>query len=200
MARLTARQKMIYHYIRDYTGDCGCAPSIDEIRQNFSLRSSATVHKHLDAMERRGALRRQRGLARALELIPLQEEQDKPVALPVVTDLTVTDYEGLPRLWVGEWMLPPNAAGGLLFANQGPDQDGYERLSLVVQDCLPPKSTAELVALVLDEHTSVVRHACWGTQVRIFPHGVDRPGFSVSSQRVRYVGRVVNQMYCRREG
>lgn len=65
---LTRRQQTILAYIRDYRARHGIAPTLDEIRRHLGVGSLATVHKHLESMERRGAIRRGSG-ARALELL-----------------------------------------------------------------------------------------------------------------------------------
>ena len=66
---LTRRQHEILEFLRRFQRDHGYAPSLLEIGRAFSLTSPATVHKHLCALEERGAIRRSRGRKRFLELI-----------------------------------------------------------------------------------------------------------------------------------
>ena len=61
LASLTPRQREILEYIRHFLLERGYAPSIPEIGRAFSLTSTATIHKHLKALEERGAIRRMRG-------------------------------------------------------------------------------------------------------------------------------------------
>ena len=68
LASLTPRQREILEYIRHFLLERGYAPSIPEIGRAFSLTSTATIHKHLKALEERGAIRRMRGRQRYLEL------------------------------------------------------------------------------------------------------------------------------------
>ena len=65
---LTRRQREILEFLRHFLRERGYAPSLLEIGQAFSLSSSATIHKHLSALEARGAIRRSRGRRRFLEL------------------------------------------------------------------------------------------------------------------------------------
>ena len=65
---LTPRQREILEFIRRFLTEKGYAPSLKEIGQAFSLSSSATIHKHLTALESRGALRRSKGKRRFLEI------------------------------------------------------------------------------------------------------------------------------------
>ncbi len=65
---LTARQRDILAYIEAYVAEQGIAPTLEEIAAHFSLRSVATVHKHIGNLVARGHLRRGTG-SRSLELV-----------------------------------------------------------------------------------------------------------------------------------
>ena len=66
---LTRRQREILEFLRRFLREHGFAPSLLEIGKAFSLSSSATIHKHLCALEARGAIRRSRGRRRYVELL-----------------------------------------------------------------------------------------------------------------------------------
>jgi repressor LexA len=57
-------------YLRDYIEKHGYAPTLEEIGRHFSLSSLATVHKHLQNLERKGRIRRLANHSRAMELVP----------------------------------------------------------------------------------------------------------------------------------
>ncbi len=63
---LTAKQKNIYDYINKRIEKIGIAPSHKEIAQHFKLSSVATVHEHLQALQKKGYLQKERGQARAM--------------------------------------------------------------------------------------------------------------------------------------
>src|SRR5688572_20722879 len=67
---LTKRQKELLDYLAEYIEQNGYAPTLEEIGRNFSLGSLATVHKHLQNLERKGHIRRQANRSRALEIMP----------------------------------------------------------------------------------------------------------------------------------
>lgn len=67
---LTRRQKQILDYVQSYIVDRGYAPSFEEIAQQFSFRSLATVHEHLTNLERKGYIRRAHNESRSIELVP----------------------------------------------------------------------------------------------------------------------------------
>ena len=67
---LTKRQKELLDYLAEYIEQNGYAPTLEEIGRNFALGSLATVHKHLQNLERKGHIRRQPNRSRALEDTP----------------------------------------------------------------------------------------------------------------------------------
>jgi repressor LexA len=67
---LTRRQKEVLDYLRQHIAAEGIAPSLEEIGRKLGLGSLATVHKHLERLEERGAIRRLKHRSRALEIVP----------------------------------------------------------------------------------------------------------------------------------
>ena len=67
---VTKRQKQLLDYLRTYIEQHGYAPTLEEIGKHFSLSSLATVHKHLQNLERKGRIRRLHHHSRAMEVVP----------------------------------------------------------------------------------------------------------------------------------
>lgn len=78
---LTPRQLEIVSFIRDYFGDKGYAPTMQEIADHLGV-SRPTVFEHIEALEAKGALQRQALRSRGIELAP--ELAGKVSALPLV--------------------------------------------------------------------------------------------------------------------
>lgn len=69
MARkITKRQQQIYDYIRSYQKEKGYPPSVREMAAAVGLSSPSTVHAHLNALEERGLIKRDRTKPRAIEV------------------------------------------------------------------------------------------------------------------------------------
>lgn len=66
---LTKRQRQILDFIEDFMEERGYSPSLEEIAAEFDLSSVATVHKHLTALEERGAIRRGHNQSRSISLV-----------------------------------------------------------------------------------------------------------------------------------
>ena len=65
---LTRRQKEVLDFIIDFVADNGYSPSYEELARGLQLASVATVHKHIEALESRGYLRRGFNQSRSLEV------------------------------------------------------------------------------------------------------------------------------------
>lgn len=71
---LTEKQKVILDYIIMYQGDKGTSPTIQEISGYIGVKSPATTHQHLEALEDKGFIRRHKGLSRGIEVMELVYE------------------------------------------------------------------------------------------------------------------------------
>lgn len=70
MARpLTDRQKEVLDFIQQHVAQKGYPPSIREIGQNFGIKSTNGVRGILQALERKGEIRRSPQLSRGIELV-----------------------------------------------------------------------------------------------------------------------------------
>jgi len=75
MARdLTARQREIFEYIKKMIRSKGRPPSIREIGENFKINSTNGVRAVLEALERKGYIKRDRYTSRGIELLKEADE------------------------------------------------------------------------------------------------------------------------------
>ena len=77
--RLRPRQKQILDLIKEAVATRGYPPSVREIGGSLGLRSPATVHSHLRALEAAGHIRRDPTKPRAIEVL---ESDPSPVSSP----------------------------------------------------------------------------------------------------------------------
>lgn len=66
---LTKRQFQVLAFVDRFVQDKGYCPSFDEIGKNLRLSSLATVHKHINTLERKGFIRRDYNRSRSIEVI-----------------------------------------------------------------------------------------------------------------------------------
>ena len=93
MDELTPRQQEILNFINEEIKKKGYPPSIREIGKAVGLRSSSTVHAHLEKLQSLGYLRRDPTNPRALEVLK-QDEEELPafpegfIPVPIVGRVT----------------------------------------------------------------------------------------------------------------
>ena len=71
---LTARQREIFEFIKGMIRDKGRPPAIREIGERFGIRSTNGVRAVLEALERKGFIRRDRYTSRGIELLKEVDE------------------------------------------------------------------------------------------------------------------------------
>jgi len=113
-AELTAKQKRVLEYIRERMQE-GIMPTIREIGRHMGFSSTGTVRDYLNALEKKGYLKRAQNLARSIEL--LREKLNKIPILASIpagpANIAYEDIEGYVGL---EDMLPRRVAADEVFA------------------------------------------------------------------------------------
>jgi repressor LexA len=66
---LTRRQKQVLDFLVGFINKHGYSPSFEEIGGSLKLSSLATVHKHLQTLERKGFIRRGYNQSRSVEVV-----------------------------------------------------------------------------------------------------------------------------------
>ena len=88
------KQTEIYNYLKQYTEAKGYPPSVREICEAVSLRSTSTVHGHLKRLEKKGLFKRDPTKPRALEITELNENKKEMINIPIIGKVTA----GVPIL------------------------------------------------------------------------------------------------------
>ena len=80
---LTAKQRDLLNFLREYQQEHDHAPSFDEMKDAVGLKSKSGIHRLVSALEERGHIRRLANRARAIEIIeetPVAQTNPKPSA------------------------------------------------------------------------------------------------------------------------
>ena len=79
------RQRQILDFLNSYIDKFGHAPTLVEIAKKFKLKSLATVHEHLQTLEKKGLIKKQSGLSRGIEILDRKiSEIVKGIELPLL--------------------------------------------------------------------------------------------------------------------
>ncbi|MFN3648726.1 MAG: transcriptional repressor LexA [Armatimonadota bacterium] len=113
MKGLTAKQQRVLDVIRGAMRTSGQPPTVREIGREIGVQSSCTVQRHLDALEKKGFIKRDRYKYRSIELTdspipPFTRAVNVPVlgqiaaGLPILAEEQIEDTFPLPMDLVGE--------------------------------------------------------------------------------------------------
>ncbi|KAF0221118.1 MAG: repressor [Geobacteraceae bacterium] len=92
MENLTPRQQQVLDFIADHIDSHGYPPTLREIAQHLGVKGTVSAIHHLEALERKGYLRREAGSSRGI--IVNREPQPEFTQVPVVGVVRA----GLPAL------------------------------------------------------------------------------------------------------
>lgn len=84
--KITPKQQEILNYIKDEILKKGYPPTVREICETVSLKSTSSVHSHLETLEKNGFIRRDPTKPRAIEVCDesFQMVRKEMVSLPVI--------------------------------------------------------------------------------------------------------------------
>jgi len=193
---VTARQKRVLDYIRNYFEVHREAPTIAEIGKEFGMTSSASAHNVVSILEREGLIRRIPNVSRGIELVDqnMQAEKHEIPLLGIVAAgapiEAVLNYEtvSIPRDMMREGrMFALRVRGDSMIDEQIRDHD------LIV---LRAQQTAEngqtVVALIDGIDATVKRFYAGRNQVRLEPANPSyKPIMIRPPERVQIQGVVV---------
>ena len=79
MSKLTSRQRQTYDFICDYLDSHGYAPTLKEIAGYLKISGNLGVLRHLDALEKKGFLRRTMGQSRGIVIFSRSTVKNLPI-------------------------------------------------------------------------------------------------------------------------
>lgn len=94
--RITAKQQEILEFIKEVILSRGYPPTVREICEKVGLKSTSSVHSHLETLEKNGYIRRDPTKPRAIEIVDdsFQMVRTEMVSVPIVGSVAA----GMPIL------------------------------------------------------------------------------------------------------
>ena len=169
MEPLTAKQQAILDFISQQQVDSGYVPTTREIQEHFGFASQTAAVNHLRALERKGAIQRQAGKARAVAVVSALK-REVIVDIPIYGQIAAGLAQ--PATQEDEGMLTVDAAsigvrrGQRTFAlkvrGESMIQAGINDGDLAVLEFKEPQH-GDIVAALIDGDTTLKRY--------VFSHG-----------------------------
>lgn len=196
------RQRQILDFVNQYIQSNGYSPTLSEIAQALGVRSLATVHEHLEAMEKKGIIRRFEGSVRGIEIL------DKSAAKRASGDVAV-ELPVLGFIAAGQPIEPytdPNATFGvpptMVTANKRCfvlqvkgdsmiEAGIYDRDYVVIEQTEAANNGDVVVALLDNGFATLKRFFKEATRIRLEPANSTMSPIFVTGDKVRIQGRCV---------
>ena len=159
--KITAKQQQILDYIKQEILSKGYPPAVREICEAVNLKSTSSVHSHLETLEKNGYIRRDPTKPRAIEIcddnfqMVRTEMVSIPVigqvaaGLPILAEQNIESYFPVPADMVpGGESFAPKVKGDSMI-NVGI----YNGDQIFVKSCQTAKNGDTIVALIDDSAT-----------------------------------------------
>jgi repressor LexA len=192
---LTDIQKRVFQYIENFIMEHGYPPTVREVARAFGYRSPLSAKQHIDALVKKGYLRKRPFQSRGIEVVgtPKGENIVRIPLLgiiragePILTSENIEEYIILQReLFPFE--------DGFALRVRGDSMKGagiMEGDIVVVRPGIEPRDGDIVVAIIEDEAT-VKRLFMKGSKVCLKPENPEMKPMVVSAEDVRILGKVV---------
>ncbi len=160
--KITAKQKEILEYIKDEILRKGYPPAVREICEAVHLKSTSSVHSHLETLEKNGYIRRDPTKPRAIEICDdsFQIVRTEMVSLPVVGNVAagqpILAQENIESYFPVPADLVPNGEPSFILKVRGDSMINagiYDGDQIFVQSCQEARNGQMVVALLEDSAT-----------------------------------------------
>lgn len=202
---LSAKQKAILDYIRDFIYETGYPPSIRDIQEACKISSTSVVDYNLKALERNGYLRRNREVSRAIELagrrrmrpVPVigQIAAGQPIPVPAADTWGQQEFED-------DVEVPDEVAGGRdnVFALRVKGTSMIDALvndgDVVIMEQTSAADDGDMVAVWLKDRqeTTLKKIYFEGERVRLQPANVTMEPIYARAEDVEVQGKVLYRL------
>ncbi len=158
---LTAKQKKVYSAIEAYINENGIPPTVREIGELVGEKTPGAVQGILNRLEQKGAIKRQLGAARSIQLIsPDDQMYAKPVFVPEIKKISKRNVDDLFNIYNIEKYHPisPDILsendGHLIFEcpGDGLEESGFGNDDVILVNTKPDLKAGDIVLVFIETH------------------------------------------------
>ena len=168
---LTARQKEIYEFIRDYIARKGEAPTYQEIGRALRIRSTNAVAKHLKTLETKGYLQSPWGNRK--RALTLAEHGSPSLTLPLLGTVAagkpIEPIEGSEKIEIPRSLLGGGENFALKVRGDSMIDDGIRDGDVVIVKRQATAANGQTVVALVDGEATVKRFYRHGRRVELRP-------------------------------
>ena len=200
---LTKRQREIYDFISNFVQTHGYSPSFEEIGMGMSLRSLATVHKHITNLEKKNLLKRDYNRSRSIDLLPVKgiPRRAKPMSAPepfklqllgrIAAGRPVETFENPETLSLEDITRSKEVFVLEVRGDSMQDEHIVDGDYVMVEKVKNARDGEIVVALIEGAETTLKRFYREGPKVRLQPANTSMAPIMVAANAVQIQGRVI---------
>ena len=195
---ITAKQKEILEYIKSEILKRGFPPAVREICEAVHLKSTSSVHSHLESLERKGYIRRDPTKPRAIEILDdsFQLLRKEMVNVPIVGKIAagspllavenIESYFPIPSEYL------PNAQTFLLeVKGESMINAGIFNGDNVLVKKQPNAENGDIVVALVDDSATVKTFYHENGHIRLQPENDTMDPIVVEEKDVHILGKVI---------
>ena len=184
-------QNKILAFIRSEIDDKGYPPSVREICAAVGLKSTSTVHAHLNSLEKKGLIRRDPTKPRALEILDESASRGRRVPLvgrvtagqPILAVENIEEYLTLPQNMLGR-----DEAFCLRVSGESMIEAGILDGDIIVVRRQDDIENGEIAVVLIDDEATVKRVFFEPDRIRLQPE--NRTMSPIFTDHAQILGKV----------
>jgi repressor LexA len=206
MKEISAKQRRILEFIREFIDEHDYPPSIRQIQEACNISSTSVVDYNLRILERNGYIRRDREVSRAIELLEPGGRRPRVVPVPIIG--TIAAGQPIPVPTADTWQtfdpdetleVPPDmvSVGQNVYALRVKGNSMIDALvsdgDIVLMEPAPVARDGDMVAAWLKrEQEATLKHLHReGSRVRLQPANQAMEPIYTEADNVEVQGRVI---------
>ena len=197
--QLTKRQHTVLETIRTWIKECGYPPTIRELGQRLGIKSLRGVTTHLDAIAKKGFLKRE-PKARSIRLVDLVAPFQQAIQVPIVgriqagTPVLAQEHVEGHVVIDGSWMRAAPATQHFALKVRGDSMinAGIFEGDYVIVRQQETAQPGEIIVALLGDEATIKRFVKEGDRIRLQPEHPTLPPLLVTKdQGFSILGKVV---------
>ena len=192
---ITRRQKEVLDFLETFSARNGYAPSFEEIARGMTLKSLATVHKHISNLEKKGLLNRVHNRSRSIDVLPPGTRTRTTDRLPLVgriaAGLPVETSETMESISLHDVVGNRDVFALEVRGDSMRDEHIINGDYVLVERTRTARQGEIVVALVRGAETTLKRFYPEGQMVRLQPANIEMEPIYVPAAQVAIQGRVL---------
>lgn len=195
---ITKRQKEILEFIENQIRESGYPPSIREICDNFSFKSTNAVVDHLDALVRKGYLSRESSKSRAIMVLkPVLPVPASREGIPVMGTIAAGQPIFASEFQLDTLPIDPSMVGsgthfGLKVRGNSMIEAGIMPGDIVIIRQQPVADNDQIAAVMVGEDEATLkRYFRVGSKIKLEPANPHIPTIWVNETECKVLGIVV---------